>query len=167
MRNVIIFALVFPVWNLVFAQTPSTPPQPDSSTSLQAVFEKELREADLAFAKATAARRLEGWMDFFADDAAILQNGRTITGKQNIREYYEPIFANKEFSLSWTPTHAEAAQDGTLGYTYGNYEARNGANISHGMYLTIWRKDNAKWKVVMDTGSQARQPQTAPAEEKK
>lgn len=159
MRNVIIFALVFPVWNLVFAQTPSTPPQPDSKTSQQAVFEKELREADLAFAKATAARRLEGWMDFFADDASILQNGKTITGKQNIRQYYEPIFANKDFSLSWTPTHAEAAQDGTLGYTYGNYEARRGADVSRGMYLTIWRKVNGRWKVVMDTGSAAPQPE--------
>ena len=142
------------------AQSQASTPQ-----TLQAQLEQELRNADLAFARATAARRLEGWMEFFADDAAILQNGETVSGKQNLRRYYQPIFANKDFSLTWTPTHAEAAKDGSMGYTYGTYEARNGERVSHGMYLTIWRKTNGKWKVVMDTGSAA--AQNAAAAQKK
>ena len=121
-----------------------------------AALEKELRNADLDFAKQTASRRLEGWMDFFADDASNIHDGVTVTGKSALRAWYEPIFANKDFNLTWTPTHAEAAKDGTLGYTYGNYEARNGAAVSRGMYVTVWRRVNGRWKVVLDLGSAAR-----------
>ena len=120
-----------------------------------AALEKELRDADLDFAKQTAARRLEGWMEFFADEASNIHDGVTVTGKTALRAWYEPIFANKDFSLTWTPTHAEAAKDGTLGYTYGNYEARNGVAVSHGMYVTAWRRVNGRWKVVLDLGSPA------------
>jgi len=120
-----------------------------------ATLEKELRDADLDFAKQTAARRLEGWMEFFADDASNIHDGVTVTGKAALRAWYEPIFANKDFTLTWIPTHAEAAKDGTLGYTYGNYEARNGAAASHGMYVTAWRRVNGRWKVVLDLGSAA------------
>ena len=96
-------------------------------------------------------------MDAFADDASILQNGKTVSGKTDLRRHYEPIFADKNFILTWTPTHAEAARDGSLGYTYGTYEAKSGNDVSYGMYLTIWRHVNGKWKVVMDTGSLLRQ----------
>ncbi len=78
--------------------------------------------------------------------------------------YYEPVFANKGFTLSWTPTKAEAAKDGTLGYTYGDYEAKNGASVSHGLYVTVWRRENGRWKVVLDLGSAAR-PQSAEAKQ--
>jgi ketosteroid isomerase-like protein len=120
-----------------------------------ATLEKELCDADLDFARQTVAHRLEGWMEFFADDASNIHDGVTVTGKTALRAWYEPIFANKDFTLTWTPTHAEAAKDGTLGYTYGNYEARNGAAVSHGMYVTIWRRVNSRWKVVLDLGSAA------------
>ena len=113
-------------------------------------------DADLDFARQTAARRLDGWMDFFADDASIIHDGQTVTGKDALRAFYQPVFANKDFSLSWSPNHAEASKDGTLGYTFGEYEARNGTAISRGTYTTVWRKIDGRWKVVLDLGSAAR-----------
>ncbi len=144
----------------VFAQDPA--PTPRAKTSQQDSFEKQLRDVDLAFAKATAERRLDGWMEYFAADAAVLHDGKTITGTESLRAYYEPIFADKDFNLSWTPTKAEASKDGTMGYTYGDYEDKRGSKTSRGMYLTIWRKEAGKWKVIMDTGSSpAKQPKEA------
>ena len=160
MRNLFV-AIAF---TLAFASalSQSSVPTPRAKTLQQESFDKQLRDADLAFAKATAERRLDGWMEYFAADAAILQDGKTITGTQSLRAYYEPLFANKNFSLSWTPTKAEASKDGTLGYTYGDYEARRGEKTSRGMYLTIWRKEAGKWMVIMDTGSSpAQQPKEA------
>jgi ketosteroid isomerase-like protein len=119
------------------------------------IWEQELRDADLDFARQTAARRLEGWMSFFADDASIIHDGQTVTGKNALRGFYEPVFANKDFNLTWWPNHAEASTDGTLGCTYGEYEARNGTAISRGMYTTVWRKMQGRWKVVLDLGSAA------------
>jgi ketosteroid isomerase-like protein len=70
-------------------------------------------------------------MSFFADDASIIHDGQAVTGKDAFRAFYQPVFANKDFSLTWSPTHAEASMNGTLGYTYGEYEARSDPAISH------------------------------------
>jgi ketosteroid isomerase-like protein len=155
MRFFFIFIFVFSLAaTTVAAQKPTSRPlSPDAQAS---VWEQELRDADLAFARQTAARRLDGWMDFFADDASIIHDGQTVTGKDALRAFYQPIFANKDFTLTWSPNHAEASKDGTLGYTYGQYEARNGTAISRGMYTTTWRKIEGRWKVVLDLGSAAR-----------
>src|SRR6266849_8634881 len=119
-------------------------------------LEKQLRDADLEFAEQTHERRLEGWMDFFADDASVIHEGKVTSGKQALRAFYAPIFANQDFSLSWTPIKAEASTDGTLGYTYGDYEAKSGGQTSHGIYTTTWRRINGRWKVVLDLGSAQR-----------
>lgn len=136
------------------AQKPTS--RPLSPSAQASLWEQELRDADLDFAKETAARRLEGWMDFFADDASIIHDGRTVTGKDALRAFYQPIFANKDFNLTWSPTHAEASTDGTLGYTYGEYQAKSGTAVSRGIYTTVWRKIGGLWKVVLDLGSAAR-----------
>jgi ketosteroid isomerase-like protein len=141
-------------------QKPSSAPLLPAAQA--SIWEQELRDADTDFAKQTAARGLEGWMSFFAADAAIIHDGQTVTGTQALRAFYTPVFANKNFSLTWTPTRAEASADGTLGYTYGTYEAKNAAASSRGMYTTVWRRVNGQWKVVLDLGS-AMPSQPAPA----
>jgi ketosteroid isomerase-like protein len=120
--------------------------------------EMEVRDADLQFAKDTAARRIDGWMDAFADDAVVIAAGQTVEGKKAIREFFTPLFANKDYTLTWSPTRVETSTEGTLGYTYGNYEQRLGANVRHGMYLTVWRKVDGKWKVALDMGSPLPEP---------
>lgn len=155
MRLLFIFLFVFPLAAITgTAQKPTS--RPLSPAAQASIWEQELRDADLDFARQTAARRLEGWMDFFADDASIIHDGQTVTGRQALHAFYQPVFASKEFSLAWSPTHAEASRDGTLGYTFGEYEARSGTTISHGMYTTVWRKVDGRWKVVLDLGSAAR-----------
>lgn len=154
MRRILFLVLVFVLAGAIILATRSVSTM--AATANVARFEQELKDADLKFARETAARRLEGWMDFFADDAATIQNGKVITGKAALRDFYKEIFAGKNFTLTWKPTKAEAAKDGSLGYTYGDYEAREGESISHGMYTTVWRRDGSgQWKVVLDLGSSA------------
>ncbi len=133
-------------------QTASARPQETEKDRL----EKQLRDADLEFARQTREHRLEGWMDFFADDASVIHEGKVTSGQQALRAFYEPIFANQDFALTWTPTKAEASKDGSLGYTYGDYEAKSSGQTSHGVYATTWRRVNGRWKVVLDLGSAQR-----------
>ena len=58
--------------------------------------------------------------------------------------------------LPGRPPKQKFSKDGTLGYTYGDYEAKEGVSISRGMYVTAWRRENGRWKVVLDLGSAAR-----------
>jgi ketosteroid isomerase-like protein len=159
----VFFFLAMTVFLILFAAAPSQTnaaigaSNPATSAAPEpAALEKELRDADLDFARQTAARRPDGWMDFFADDASVIHDGQTVTGKDALRAFYQPVFANRDFTLTWSPNHAEASKDGTLGYTYGEYEARNGTAISRGIYSTVWRKVDGRWKVVLDLGSAAR-----------
>src|SRR5579864_8581453 len=135
MKHVFFFLTMMVILTLIAAAPPQTNSAIGASNQVRgsASLEKELRQADLDFAKQTSARRLEGWMDFFADDASIIHDGQTVTGKDALRAFYQPVFANKDFSLTWSPNHAEASKDDTLGYTYGEYEARNGTASSRGM----------------------------------
>jgi hypothetical protein len=91
-------------------------------------------------------------MDFFAEDASIIPDGQTVTGK------VAPtcIFENKDFNLTSLPTHADASTDGPLGCTYGDYQARSGTAISRGIYTTVWRKIGGHWKVALDLGRPSR-----------
>ncbi|MBZ5526119.1 MAG: DUF4440 domain-containing protein [Acidobacteriia bacterium] len=135
----------------------NTPPRKVAKNHPRGV-EMEVRDADLQFARETAARRLEGWMDFFADDAVVIAAGKTVEGKQAIREFFTGVFADKTYTLTWAPTRVETSTEGTLGYTYGNYEARYGTTVRHGMYVTVWRKIDGKWKVAVDLGSPLPEP---------
>ena len=155
MRFLFIFLFVFSLAAAtVSAQKPTS--RPLSPSAQASIWEQELRDADLDFARQTAARRLDGWMSFFANDASIIHDGQTVTGKDALRAFYQPIFANKDFNLTWSPTYAEASADGTFGYTHGKYEARSSLGVSHGIYTTVWRKIDRRWKVVLDLGSSAR-----------
>lgn len=71
----VFFFLAMMVISLLFAAAPSqtNPAIGASNTATGATpepvaLENALRDADLDFARQTAAHRLDGWMDFFADD---------------------------------------------------------------------------------------------------
>ena len=55
--------------------------------------------------------------------------------------------------------HAEAAKDGSLGYTFGSSEVsfrneKGEIQKRSGRYLTVWRRQpDGSWKVVSDIGS--------------
>ncbi len=138
-----------------FAQTVSAP-----KAAAPPSPEQVLLKADRDFAQATAQRRLEGWMEYMAEDAVLFSGtGKPVVGKEAIRESRAPAFANRDFQLQWQPTHAEMFASGDMGYTVGRYElhgrsAKGEPVVRHGSYLTVWKKQpDGSWKVVADGGS--------------
>lgn len=117
-----------------------------------------LMQADRDFAKATAAKRLEGWMEFMAPNAVLLR-GEPIVGIEHIRAALAKDFNSPAFQLTWEPAKAEFVGNGPVGYTIGRYEAKfigddGKPQTSHGSYMTTWRKQkDGSWKVVADIGS--------------
>lgn len=116
-------------------------------------------DADSAFARATAAKGLEGWLSFFAPDARIFPQGEgVVEGLPAIKAYYAKVgFDPKE--LSWVPAGGEMAASGDLGYTFGNSswpgaDAKGGKVTRTGKYLTVWKKQaDGSWKVAADIGN--------------
>ncbi len=96
----------------------------------------------------------------FADDSAVLmrQDRFPAIGKPEVIKLYTGR-ENIITPLKWKPVKAEISNDGTLGYTYGNWEfaskdKRGKEDILYGNYVTIWKKQkDGKWKYVLDGGN--------------
>jgi ketosteroid isomerase-like protein len=134
---------------------------PPSGTGAPQATVDELLEADRAFARDTAERGLDGWMSWFAADAARFAPGGEITrGTAAIREHDASIFSDPTVRLVWEPTGGGLFDDGDHGFTVGRYDVVKSADgsppetLSRGSYVSIWRRDaSGAWKVILDTGS--------------
>lgn len=128
----------------------------------------ELIQADREFERDVRNRRLEGWLEAFADDAAVLPaDGPITTGEEAIRDLFAPLFADPTFDMTWTPAGSEVSSSGDLGYTFGVWKTSAGSpdNVeeSEGKYVTIWRRgDDGRWRVALDMGNT--QPQSRAAD---
>ncbi len=98
-------------------------------------------------------------MESMADDAVLFSAKPVLVGKDAIRAFYQAVFSNPEFLLSWQPTRAEMFPSGDTGYTTGRYElhtkdVKGGLVVRRGSYLTVWRKQqDGSWKVLADGGA--------------
>ena len=116
-----------------------------------------LIDAEHAFAKATAERGAEGWMEFMAPNAVDLTR-ETLASLDQIRAAMVSEFKLPGIHLTWQPDKAEFLGNGNVGYTVGHYELRyngeDGKPVSRkGTYLTTWqRQSDGTWKVRADIG---------------
>ncbi len=122
--------------------------------------------ADVAFAQATKARGVDGWVEYFADSGVQVTPGRNYVGKAAVRDLMAPRLADTTRLLSWRPTSAEVSASGDLGYTIGRWELgprAGGEPLARGSYVTIWRKQaDGSWRVVLDVGNNDPPPSPAP-----
>ena len=118
-----------------------------------------LLKADEAFDAARAARGLEGFASFIAEDVTTIRpNQPIVRGKESFLSGWKEAYGVPGLSVRWKPEVARISDDGTLGFTLGSYQATQTDNgvtklLSTGKYATIWhRQPDGSWKVVFDTG---------------
>jgi len=117
-----------------------------------------LINAEHAFAKATADRGVDGWMEFMAPNAVEL-SAEPLVGLDQIRAGMTKQFKLPGFKITWEPTKAEFLGTGDVGYAVGRYEVSFTGDdgkpvVRHGTYLTTWQQQkDGSWKVVSDIGS--------------
>jgi len=121
------------------------------SASLAAISPiDQVREAEIAFAKAFASRDKEAFFAMVADDATFLSTTTAATGKQQVIESWTRYFATAKAPFSWAPDRVSVSADGTLGLSTGPvYDARGQHT---GDYISTWRRDpNGQWKIIFDS----------------
>jgi ketosteroid isomerase-like protein len=145
-RSVVLLSL------LPFAACRPSPRLPASPDALLA--------ADRAFDSTVAARRLEGWVEFFADSGRQIDGrGGFVVGHEAIRAHMGRFFGDTTVQLRWQPDHARVSEDGTLGYTMGlgQISRRRGDStviVERSRYLTVWRRQvDGSWQVDADIGT--------------
>jgi ketosteroid isomerase-like protein len=119
-----------------------------------------LIEADEAFNAATQELGAAGWASSFDNSGAMIQAGvGEISGLDAIYSAMDVVLSEPGASLTWEPRWAHSSDDGTLGFTMGDYEStgadENGENVlTYGLYVSIWRrKPDGSWRVLMDLGN--------------
>jgi len=116
----------------------------------------DLKKADQDWAKATAARNLDQFMNFIGDDAYMCDlSGKWMHGKDAIKADWTKALADPTFKLSWTVESAEVSKAGDMGYTRGSFSGGQGNDTFSGSYATIWKDKDGKWRVAVDIASAA------------
>jgi len=130
--------------------------QPAGST--KAADEAAIRKADADWVKAAQTKKVDDWLAFYSDDAAVLPpNDKAANSKDSIRRTMVDFLALPGRSVTWRPVKVGVARSGDLAYLYGAYEmTTNGADgqpvTDRGKNLEIWKKQAVgNWKGIVDT----------------
>jgi uncharacterized protein (TIGR02246 family) len=147
----------------------ATPPPPDT----RAADERAIREIEVEADKAAAAKDVDRYVSFYADDAALFfPNAPLVTGKDAIRKTTEALFGTPGFSLSFKTTKVEVSRGGDLAYSYGTNtvtmnDPKGKPLTDQGKYVAVYRKEpDGKWKVVADIGNSDLPPPAPPPKKK-
>jgi len=119
-----------------------------------------LMALDEKFCADFAARGVEGWLAYFADELVLFRSdGPFAYTKTEAATHYRKVFSDKDVQLEWHPQGGDIAASGDLGYTYGTWERhshdKQGRKVVRtGKYLTTWKRQrDGTWKIVADLGN--------------
>ncbi|MDQ2835687.1 MAG: nuclear transport factor 2 family protein [Acidobacteriota bacterium] len=117
-----------------------------------------LLELDGRFSQAVAAGGGKAFVNWFADDAVTLNNGKPpVLGRAALAAsaQWDP----KTYQLTWVPQGAQMGPSNDMGFTWGHYEGRSKDKNDHsvvitGRYITVWKKQaDGTWKVALDASA--------------
>jgi ketosteroid isomerase-like protein len=118
----------------------------------QSMLQAEYAFADAAKNSGTPA----AFIQFLSDDA--------ITFGQDLRvgtSHYQSQ-KNDGSWLSWEPVYSDISASGDFGFNTGPWELReknsDPAPVAYGQFLSIWKRMNGEWKVVLDVGVSHEKP---------
>jgi uncharacterized protein (TIGR02246 family) len=114
-----------------------------------------IMKADADWNTAMQSKNADEFVNYFAADGVLMMpNMPALSGAEAIRSTMSQMMSS--ISVSWTPTNADVAASGDLGYTTGTYQASmtmpdGSTHPDNGKYATVWKKQaDGSWKVVVD-----------------
>jgi ketosteroid isomerase-like protein len=118
--------------------------------------EAAVLKADSDWLKSVSERDIARVLEYYHEDAVWLIPKVSMSGKDEIRKFWERDFAGADYGLAWEPTKVEVSQSGDLAYTLGRWsfereDKEGNTETLGGAYVAVWRKEpNGKWKLVID-----------------
>ncbi|MFQ5690993.1 MAG: YybH family protein [Gemmatimonadota bacterium] len=117
-----------------------------------------IRDISAHWLESVQARDLDAVAGVFATDAATIFDGDLVEGLDAIRSETEEEWSeNPDFTVSWTTMSVDVAGSGDLAYERGSFtfdpDGPGEAQEAHGEYVTVYKKIDGQWKVVVDAGT--------------
>jgi ketosteroid isomerase-like protein len=136
--------------------------------------ERLLRDLDVQWAKAAAAKDVEQTIGYYSDDAIVLPpNATGAATKEAIRNVWKDMFASPSLVISWQPTRVQVGKSGEMAWVRGRYELTmndaSGKPIDdRGKYLEVWEKQtDGNWKCAAEMWNSDLATSASAAPEKK
>jgi ketosteroid isomerase-like protein len=123
----------------------------------QAAISAQIDSLNAAYMAAVTARDTSAIALMYADDAHLMAQGMPMmTGPGEIRRGWSGFLATPGLDLKTQSTKKMVSQAGDMVVDIGTYQQKmqdaKGATIEDvGKYVTIFRKTDAGWKIVVDT----------------
>lgn len=122
---------------------------------------KALRHVEIAEEQAWSSKDLERALSFYADDATLMYpNMPAIVGKESIRKYMKPLFAEPSLRIQYQLDKVDVTATGDLGYTQGIQfcamtDPKTGKpSRDSGRWFTVRKKQtDGSWKIIQDSGN--------------
>ena len=115
--------------------------------------EQRLRDLDVEWAKAAAAKDIEQTIGYYSNDAVVLPpNATGAATKEAIRSVWKELLATPGLTISWKPARVQLAKSGDMGWVSGTYELMmndaSGKPINdRGKDLEVWEKQtDGNWR---------------------
>lgn len=112
--------------------------------------EKAIKKNGEMMQKAMKDGDMDTFSSFFAEEAFFkISNHDGLSGREAIIEAHKPML---EQSIKLSLDMKEVMDFGDYAYEFGKYElhAKDGAQMDHGYYSTLWKKEDGKWKIYRD-----------------
>ena len=112
--------------------------------------QRQVVEAERAFAKTMADRDAEAFAEYVSEEA-VFYGREILRGRRQVAEGWSLYFQGPEAPFSWEPEHVEVLPSGSLALSSGPVFDPAGKRI--GTFNSVWRLEaDGRWRVVFDKG---------------
>jgi ketosteroid isomerase-like protein len=111
----------------------------------------QVADAERAFARSMAERRLDDFARHLSEQAVFFGNGQVLRGKAAVVAGWKPFYDGPAAPFSWSPDQVEVLPDGSLAHSTGLVRGPDGKPVAR--FNSVWRLEGGAWRVVFDKGS--------------
>ena len=112
---------------------------------------RQVREAEIAFARTMADRDHDAFTSHVADEAVFFGGQSVLRGRAAVAAGWAGFFAGPTAPFSWEPEEVEVIDSGTLALSTGPVFDPAGNRV--GTFISTWRREtDGVWRVVFDKG---------------
>lgn len=117
-----------------------------------AELEKQVADAERAFARTMADRDYAAFANFLSDETIFFSGPTPLRGKQAVLENWKRFYEKPESPFSWAPEQVQVLDSGTLAISSGPVRDPQGKHFAN--FSSIWRLEApGVWRVIFDNGS--------------
>lgn len=131
--------------------------KPDNTAEVKASKCLELMSVDRDFSEMSNQKGMKAaYIEFIDSNGVMLRtNHMPIVGANAIDYLIQQD--DEGYALTWDPQHAEIAESGEMGFTYGIFRLhpKSMDTVVFGTYTNVWRKQqDGKWKLLLNTSNE-------------